>query len=163
MRIVLCTICFVLTLAVTGGQAQQQPEPQVPEQEDPIAGFYESQGVGVSGKPYQGFVEIVKRGDGAYSLQWLNDGQLGVGIVRGETFAVSFFGVRPNEISVGVALYKIELGQLVGEWVSYGESAVYPETLIKTTEVPRLQPEKPKPPQSQPDKQQSPPGNRRIA
>lgn len=150
MRIVLCAICFVLSFAVAGGQAQQQPEPQPPEQaQDQIAGFYESQGIGVSGEPYRGLVEVVKRGDGIYSLQWLS-GSLGVGIVQGDVLAVSFFGVGPDEISIGVALYKIKPGQLVGEWANYGYSTVYPEILTKTTEAPQSQPEKPKPSQRQP-------------
>jgi hypothetical protein len=93
--------------------------------------MYECQGIGPDGKPYRGIVEITKNDD-TYRLQWTLGEEggvyLGLGIIKDNTLAVSYFG----EV-VGVVLYRIETGsRLVGEWTVIGaDGHVYSETLTR--------------------------------
>ena len=136
---------FLLALTISfgpffvGGQDQQAPVPQDVD----IVGVYQCQGVGPGG-PYQGIVKIEKNGD-TYWLQWTlseeNIISLGLGIIKGNILAVSYFGEM-----VGVASYKIEgVGlKLIGEWATISaDGKVYPETLTKFppgTELPEFLP-----------------------
>jgi hypothetical protein len=111
--------------------APQDQAPVQPQSKDTLDGVYECQGVGPNGDMYHGIVEIGKN-DHTYRLQWRLAGDdtvyLGLGIVKGDTLAVSYFGE-----TVGVVLYRIEDGpKLIGEWTVVGaDGEVYSETLTK--------------------------------
>ena len=104
-----------------------------------IAGIYKCEGMNPDGTPYQGLVEIAKVQD-TFRIRWtLGDGSsiIGVGILTGGVFAVSYFGGAP-----AIVVYKIDGRRLVGEWTMGGaEGAVYSETLTKMPSHP--EPRKP--------------------
>ena len=95
-----------------------------------LSGMYQCEGVGPNGTKYRGIVEIAKN-DQTYRLRWTirPDGvYLGIGILRGDELAVSYFGQV-----LGVVLYQIEKGpRLVGQWTVMGaDGQVFSETLTK--------------------------------
>ena len=97
-----------------------------------IVGMYVCDGINPEGRPYRGFVEIVKT-DETFHLRWTfpqsNDGQLGIGIATNGVLAVSYYGGA----TAGVVVYKIAEGKkMVGEWTVAGaDGGVYKETLTK--------------------------------
>jgi len=95
-----------------------------------IDGMYRSDGVNPNGTKYRGTVEIAKD-DQTYLVRWLSQQvtSVGIGIVRGDVLAVSYFTGN----NIGIALYHIEKGpRLIGEWTVLGSDGQrYPETLTK--------------------------------
>src|SRR5262245_494504 len=92
-----------------------------------IAGKWKCKGTNPEGKDYEGTVEITKDGD-AYKVAWsLKDGAEtsdGIGILKGDVFAVSF--------GEGVVAYKVEKDKLSGKWtLPESKGKVYTETLTK--------------------------------
>lgn len=135
-------LLLVVAMMVPGsGYAQEQ---QALLSQKDISGIYKCQGVGPDGT-YQGIVEISKYG-GTYRLHWIldDDEDLGLGILNGDTLAVSFVESRSVR---GVMLFRIEMaGRLVGGWTLVGANGqVYSETLIKLSEeeVTKLPPRQP--------------------
>jgi hypothetical protein len=95
-----------------------------------ITGRYSCEGTNPAGQTYKGTVEITKKGD-TYHLAWsigAGDNYEGLGILEGDTLAVSYYGG-----ATGVVVYKVQKGgKLVGKWaVVEGEGKVYTETLTK--------------------------------
>ena len=95
-----------------------------------IDGTYRSDGVNPNGTKYRGTVEIAKD-DQTYLVRWLSQQvtSIGIGIVRGDVLAVSYF----TGTNIGIAIYHIEKGpRLIGEWTVLGSDGQrYPETLTK--------------------------------
>ena len=85
------------------------------------------------GTPYQGFAEIVRSQD-TFRIGWTINGEffLGIGILKGDVFAVSYFGGAP-----AVVLYKVDGNRLIGEWTMGSfDGRVYPDVLTKTDKRP---------------------------
>jgi len=103
--------------------------------ESDLAGRYACEGKSPAGQPYHGLVDIVRLDD-TYRVIWTLAGDsgevqqvMGVGILSNGVFAASYFGGGP-----GVAVYRIEGRQLVGEWTIGGaDGTTYPETLTRMT------------------------------
>jgi hypothetical protein len=96
-----------------------------------ITGKFTVEGTTPDGNAYQGTAEITKKGD-TYQINWtigVNETYEGVGILEGDTFAVSF---SSGGVS-GVVAYRVEKGpKLVGKWaVQGGDGKVQRETLTK--------------------------------
>jgi hypothetical protein len=110
-----------------------------PDTQTDIVGVYKCEGMNPDGTPYQGIVEIARIQE-TFRVRWtLGDGTsiVGVGMLSGGVFAVSYFGGAP-----AIAVYKIDGARLVGEWTMGGaEGAVYSETLTRMANHPA--PEKP--------------------
>jgi hypothetical protein len=101
-----------------------------------LTGVYRCEGVNPDGTAYEGVVDIAKIHD-TFLVRWtLGDGSsvIGVGILSGGVFAVSYFGGAP-----AVVVYKIDGDRLIGEWTMGGaEGTVYSETLTKTASRPEI-------------------------
>jgi hypothetical protein len=111
---------------------------------------YRCDGKNPDGTAYQGFVEISKVRD-TFRVRWtMDDGSItGVGIYSNGVFAVSYFGGAP-----AVVVYKVDSGNLRGEWTMGGiEGAVYTETLTRTNEA-APQPRSPAPNPQRPERRQ---------
>ncbi len=123
MRIFACS-AIVAILAFAG------PDSRALAQDIDLAGTYRCDGVSPGGKAYRSVVEIVKD-DKTYVVRWLSrEGPaVGIGIVRSDVLAVSYFTGR----QVGVVVYRIEKGpKLTGQWSLLGaDGQLYPETLTK--------------------------------
>ena len=115
--------------------------PPVAAAEPKLDGIYTLTGLNPDGSEYRGLVKIISRGP-SFLVSWMfpraSDAtavvglrSVGVGIVKGGMFAVSYYG----QDATGVALYHIEEGgqRLTGEWVSASDNsgAVHSETLTK--------------------------------
>ena len=111
-----------------------------------LEGMYSLTGLNPDGTEYRGLVKIVSRGE-SFLVSWMfprvsgetvvaTITSAGVGIAKGETLAVSYYG----QDATGVALYRIEEGgrRLTGEWVSANDQsgAVHSETLTKLPAAP---------------------------
>ena len=109
--------------------------------EPKLDGVYILTGLNPDGSEYRGLVKIMSRGP-SFLVSWMfprvSDEtvvvglrSVGVGIVKGGMFAVSYYG----QDATGVALYQIEEGgqRLTGEWVAASDNsgAVHSETLTK--------------------------------
>lgn len=127
-----------------------------------LDGVYSLTGLNPDGSAYRGVVKIVSRGESVL-VSWffprvsgetivVTIASVGVGIVRGEMLAVSYYG----QDAAGVVLYHIEEGgqRLKGEWVSAVDDsgAVHSETLTKVPASPASV----SPPSSESDKQPRP-------
>lgn len=103
---------------------------QQPASKINLVGVYRCEGVNPNGTRYRGRVEISKD-ENTYRLRWTmaHGTSLGIGIVTGDTLAVSYF----TGANVGVVVYKIQKGaQLVGEWALLGaDGQLYPEELTR--------------------------------
>ena len=128
-----------LLVALLVGMAGLSMAPARMADEPDIVGVYQCEGVNPNGRPYRGFVEILKTRD-SFHVKWTlaqNNISLGVGLVTNNVLAVSYYG---NAIA-GVIVYKIEAGKLIGQWTIAGTNgSVYTETLT------RLPPGAPGPP-----------------
>ena len=135
---VLLTTGLLLTVPLGSCALRRVPQQQVPVQTD-IVGFYECQGMNADGTAYHGFAEIVRSQD-TFRIGWTINGEffLGIGILKGDVFAVSYFGGAP-----AVVLYKVDGNRLIGEWTMGGfDGRVYPDVLTKTDK--RLPPPEPR-------------------
>jgi hypothetical protein len=115
--------------AVLGGLLIQTSSVVLAADAPELQGAYYCEGTDASGSPYYGTTVIQKQGD-VYYLQWRIGRRmtaLGVGIVTGQTLAVSYYGR-----STGVALYTIGEGGLIGRWTQPGSTGViFSETLTR--------------------------------
>ena len=130
------TLRCALLLAVAATMAM----PVAHAAEPALEGLYGAEGFNPDGSEYRGVVKIVRRGE-SYVVAWIFPSHVGeeivfvaksagVGLARGATLAVSYYG----QDATGVVLYQIEKGgeRLVGRWVSAnGEGVVHSETLTK--------------------------------
>ncbi len=147
----LTIVLFLGILTSPKIQAQQKP-PQLPQQkpkqEKSISAIYESKGKNPDGTDYKGVVVIQKYGD-TYRVAWhYGSGTvpvLGMGILKGDIFSVSYFiTLQADIVSVGLVSYRVEGDRLVGEWTVLGaDGFVFPEVLIKVKG--QLVPDVPKP------------------
>jgi hypothetical protein len=98
-----------------------------------LEGTYTCEGMNPDGKTYTGIVDIIKFRD-TYLVRWTmpDDSQVvGVGILTGGMFSVSYFGGTPALVVYSLA----ENGQLDGTWTAVGaEGEVFKETLTKMPE-----------------------------
>ena len=146
-------IGLLLTVSLASCAQRLVPPQQVLAQTD-IVGFYECQGMNADGTAYHGFAEIVRLQD-TFRIGWTINGEffLGIGILKGDTFAVSYFGGAP-----AVVLYKVDGNRLIGEWTMGAdgfESRVYPDVLTKTDKRPPP-PEPREHPPVKPEQQEQP-------
>jgi hypothetical protein len=119
--------------------------PIAAEEDAPLVGTYDCQGVEPDGTPYHGLVQIVAN-RGSYDVVWIfASGQqyAGLGVVNGDVLAVSYFTNRP-----GVVAYKIENSdsgpKLQGQWTVAGAGRVFNETLKRMTrDVKQIEPPPP--------------------
>jgi len=121
------------------------------EEKHDLAGVYACTGTSPGGRSYRAIVTIVGQGN-VYRLRWTfagEQGNLGIGIVHGNTLSVSYHSGRSN----GIVVYDInEPKELVGEWTVVGaDGVIFKETLTKLPasyegQQPRLpQPRSPQP------------------
>ena len=126
------------------------------EEKHDLAGVYACTGTSPGGRSYRAIVTIVGQGN-VYRLRWTfagERGNLGIGIVHGNTLSVSYHSGRSN----GIVVYDInESKELVGEWTVVGaDGVIFKETLKKLPasyqgEQPRSpQPRSPQPRSPQP-------------
>ncbi len=126
------TLLIALALATLVGFTAPVARQAADDQE--LAGVYMCDGVSPEGSAYRAIVEIDRFHD-TYRVRWTfpqEKQSLGIGIVSGKTFAVSYYGSG----MAGVVVYKIEEGprgnKLVGEWAVAGaDGSVYAETLTR--------------------------------
>jgi hypothetical protein len=102
---------------------------QAPDRE--VEGVYRCEGTNPDGSRYRGVVEIRKDAD-TYRVSWTMSQRasaLGIGILRGDVLAVSYFTGE----SLGIVAYRMEKGgQLIGEWAVLGAGGqIRPETLSR--------------------------------
>lgn len=129
LRSAVCAIALV-ALVAAALDAADRPD---------LAGAYRSERITPEGLTSRGLVRIVAHGE-SYLVSWMlsppvdewvewDPDLIGVGLVRGEMLAVSYFG----EDMAGVMVYRITKdGRLVGEWVGAGsEGRVGRETLTR--------------------------------
>lgn len=134
--------------------AQQSAAPS-----EDLSGVYRCEGKNPDGSDYHGVVQIAAIRD-TYLVHWtLSDNVevLGVGIRRGDTLAVSYFGGTP-----GIVLYKNDGKRLIGEWTMGGtEGVVFTETLTPMPGVPLrpIQPRRPARPGERPAPRNEQPGS----
>jgi hypothetical protein len=86
-------------------------------------GTYACEGL-ESGKKYQLDLQVVARGN-VFFFAWFYQGDLqarGIGVLEGDWLAVAFFNR-----AVGVAVYHVTPGQLVGRW-AVGDDELSTET-----------------------------------
>jgi hypothetical protein len=94
-----------------------------------LEGLYACEGKNPDGGPYEGRVEIAKKGD-TYHLKWTigEESHVGVGLVAEKTLSVCW--VVDGGGAGGIVVYKIEMdGRLVGKWTPLGGDKVYEENL----------------------------------
>jgi hypothetical protein len=112
-----------------------------------LTGLYVARGVNADGSEYEGVVHIAPRRQsfvvtwifprGSRDMLSLEPASVGIGIVSGETLAVSYLSMD----AAGVVVYRIEDGgnRLAGQWTVVGKDGViHAETLTK---LPRRMPE----------------------
>jgi hypothetical protein len=116
-------------------------------QHDSLDGVYQCVGTTAGGEHYRGIVQIVKHDD-AYLVRWIvpPDVYIGVGVVQGNTFSVSF-----ATDTIGLAVYTIESdSRLVGRWTTLNAGGrVFIESLTKVDSNPTPAPD-PDPPVTAP-------------
>ena len=116
------------------------------EKKHDLSGVYACTGTSPGGRSYRAIVTIVGQGN-VYRLRWTfagERGNLGIGIVHGDTLSVSYHSGRSN----GIVVYDInESKALVGEWTVAGaDGVVFKETLTKfPASYQRQQPRSPQP------------------
>lgn len=95
-----------------------------------LTGVYACEGQNPDGSAYSGRVEIVKWQD-AYLVRWTipsTSQVVGIGILRGDVLAVSYFGGSP-----AIVVYSVSADdRLDGKWTLVGaDGAVFSETLTR--------------------------------
>ena len=130
VRLFLLIAALMTLVGLTAPAARRADQPE-------LQGVYRCDGSNPDGSPYRGIVEIAKNHD-TFQIRWTfpdRRSAFGIGLVRGNTLSVSYFGAG----TAGLAIYKIEEGKrLVGEWTVAGaDGSVYAETLTKLSENPR--------------------------
>jgi hypothetical protein len=144
-RTILLGLVVLASAALTTASA-----PDTPKTPDNIAGVYKCEGSNPDGTAYQGVVEIAKVQD-TFRVRWTlsdNASVVGIGILSGGVFSVSYFAGVP-----AIVVYKLDGTKLVGEWTTGGaEGAVYRETLtrIEGAEPDQPEPRRPRPPRTNP-------------
>jgi hypothetical protein len=110
-----------------------------------IDGIYVAAGRNPDGTEYRQVVHIARHGQ-SYLVSWMGPEEsaemlvlepraIGIGIVRGEMFGVSYF----SEEEAGIVVYAIEEGgrRLAGQWTGAGEDGeLHSETLTRLPEIP---------------------------
>ncbi len=96
-----------------------------------LSGSYDCEGFNANGSPYQGNVEIRRKGE-MYLVKWRigrNDTYDGVGLVTGSLLSVSYYGGIE-----GIVVYAIseDGSRLTGRWaVRNGDGRVFEEMLVR--------------------------------
>ena len=119
MRIGLMVLwCWMLWISASPYPSAAQPAPD-------LAPRYECSGETPDGR-YQTTLTIVVEAE-YYVLDWRAGRVVGLGIREADRLAVAF--VERGSGTVGVAMYQILPGQLLGRW-SIGDGAVYREDCL---------------------------------
>jgi hypothetical protein len=124
-------LALVFTVFAAFGVTAIAQEPETQAKND-LSGVYLCEGHNPDGSPYTGIVEIAAVGE-TYLVHWtLPDSEvMGVGIRRGDTLSVSYFGGTP-----ALAVYKSDGDRLDGEWTMGGaEGAVFSEILTRMPDI----------------------------
>ena len=119
-----CTAIILLVgLLTLGGFGRVHAE------HNSIEGVYQCLGTTAGGEKYRGIVQIAKNED-AYLVRWIvpPDVYIGVGVVQGNTFSVSF-----ASDTLGLAVYTIESdSRMVGRWTTLNAGGqMFLESLTK--------------------------------
>lgn len=110
--------------------ALDSPAPRAAQNEASLAGVYICEGLNPEGHPYTAVLEIAEYGQHIRARWTFPDGPpaFGVGLLRDQVLAISYFGPR----SVGLIVYQVEDDKIVaGEWIVAGARGVYRESLTK--------------------------------
>ena len=123
-RILAILLCAVLSIGFIVSIAGS-------EKKHDLSGVYACTGNRPGGRSYRAIVTIVGQGN-VYRLRWTfagERGNLGIGILHGDTLSVSYHSGRSN----GIVVYDIhESKELVGEWTVVGaDGVIFKETLKK--------------------------------
>lgn len=132
---------LLLSIALLAAAPTERKEPaKLPVVAEPagvldIAGYFTLQGEDAKGNPYAGLVSIMRDGE-TYYVRWLiqTDSFAGIGIRRGDDFAVSWLVTANQQTVRGVTLYRIEAGKngpiLKGHWLTVpGDGKAHTEML----------------------------------
>ena len=146
VRILLVAAALVAALGRTA--AASEPGAQATAKKPDPTGVYLCEGMNPDGHRYRGIVQIAAVDD-TFLVRWTLSDDIevtGVGILRNDMLAVSYFGGTP-----AVVVYKVDAEKLVGEWTMGGaDGKTYAETLTRVPEgsitIPKQQERQPRRP-----------------
>jgi len=132
VRILMVAAALVAALGRTAAASEPDPQSAAKKVSDP-SGVYLCEGTNPDGKRYRGIVQIAAVDD-TFLVRWTLSDDIevtGVGILRNDMLAVSYFGGTP-----AVVVYKVDPEKLVGEWTMGGaDGKTFAETLTRMPEA----------------------------
>ena len=131
VRKLMVAAALVAALGRTAAASEPDPQSTAKKAGDP-SGVYLCEGMNPDGHRYRGIVQIAAVDD-TFLVRWTLSDDIevtGVGILRNDMLAVSYFGGTP-----AVVVYKVDAEKLVGEWTMGGaDGKTFAETLTRMPE-----------------------------
>ena len=125
-------VAAALVAALGGTAAASEPDQSTAKKLADPSGVYLCEGTNPDGHRYRGIVQIAAVED-TFLVRWTLSDEIevtGVGILRNDMLAVSYFGGTP-----AVVVYKVDAEKLVGEWTMGGaDGKTFAETLTRVPE-----------------------------